>query len=791
MLEPRGMGLELTQVYDETVYITSAIGLVRNNLLFGGTLAIIVLLAFLRSGRATLVVAASIPISVIATLLAIAMMGRNLNVVMLAGLAFAVGMVVDNAIVVLENVYRHREMGKHAFEAAFEGTREVWGAVLASTLTTMAVFLPVVFVEEEAGQLFRDIAIAISTGVGMSLIVAMLVIPMLSARVFRGGKATAPSGAETGGRFAAAAAGLVFWINRRLWARLAVIGTLTFASLFGSRMLAPPTDYLPTGNRNLIFGFIICPPGYSLDRFREIAGIIETDLTKYWDAESGSPEAEALPPVPMRIGAQTTGPGGPYVPPVEVRPSPVGNQFFVAFNGRCFMGATSKDDDRVRPLIHVMERACRPIVGTFPIFIQTSLFGRIEGGNTIDLEIRGDDLDKVSATAGQLFFEFMQKFGRPPQPNPNNFNLGRPEYRFIPDRVKAADLGLTVQDVGFIVSACVDGAYVGGFRLHGDDIDMALIVDGKQGESIQDVAETPVYTPAGKVVPLSAAVNIEATTAPEQINHIEEMPAVTLTIRAPEGMPLETAMSTVANDIVGPLRAAGRIDPSVIITQAGNADKLVQTRNALFGQWTGLNAASLLNLVRSRGFLALIVTYLLMAALFESFTYPFVILFSVPLATVGGFMALALVHFVSTLDPVTPIQQLDVLTMLGFVILIGVVVNNAILIVHQSLNNMRDAGLPPQEAIRESVRTRFRPIFMSAFTSIFGMLPLVVMPGAGSELYRGLGAVVLGGLLVSTVFTLLLVPALLSLVMDARAMLASTLRNAGAEPQPRRDRKGA
>ena len=220
-------------------------------------------------------------------------------------------------------------------------------------------------------------------------------------------------------------------------------------------------------------------------------------------------------------------------------------------------------------------------------------------------------------------------------------------------------------------------------------------------------------------------------------------------------------MRKIEQDIIVPLRQGGALGPADRIKLAGTADKLTTTRQALQG-----------NLL-----LALIITFLLMAALFESFLYPFVIMFSVPLAAVGGFLGLFLVNRLLSQQP------LDILTMLGFVILIGVVVNNAILIVHQALNFMRHDGLEPRQAIRESVRTRVRPIMMSAVTSICGMLPLVLFTGAGSELYRGLGSVVVGGLSVSTVFTLFVVPTLFSLVLDVRAKLGGS-RHTPASPQP-------
>jgi HAE1 family hydrophobic/amphiphilic exporter-1 len=277
-------------------------------------------------------------------------------------------------------------------------------------------------------------------------------------------------------------------------------------------------------------------------------------------------------------------------------------------------------------------------------------------------------------------------------------------------------------------------------------------------------------------VPLSSVVDFVNTTAPQQINHIEEQPAIQFSIQVPETMPLQAAMNVLQDDIIAPMRKSGMIGPGVITALAGNADKLVQTRQALFGEWTGFNLDSLANLAQSRGFLALLVTYLLMAALFESYAYPLVIMFSVPLATLGGFAALGMMHRWTVNDPVTPTQQLDVLTMLGFIMLIGIVVNNAILLVHQALNFMRNEGMPYPQAIVASVRTRVRPIFMTALTTIFGQLPLVILPGAGSELYRGIGSVLIGGLLVSTIFTLVLVPAVFSAALDAKRVLANLLR---------------
>jgi len=826
-VDPR---LHLNQTYDETVYINSAINLVVNNIVVGGLLAVGVLFVFLRSGSATGIIAVAIPISTIGTFLIIAMLGRTLNIVMLAGLAFAVGMVVDNAIVVLENIYRHRQMGKSRGQAAFDGAREVWGAVLASTLTTMAVFIPVVFIKEEAGQLFGDIAVAISSAVALSLIVSILVIPPLAAKLL-GAQAKDPTQTEERPWvFARFVAAIVELINRSTLARLAVVVGFTTVSLYASYLLTPDSDYLPAGNRNLVFGFFISPPGYSIDEFKRMAAIVEDGdpndphdgIRPFWQAATGSPEADRLPPVDVPVGA------GQHDALVTIEPPPIDNFFFVSFGGGAFMGCTSKVDDAVRPLVYVLNKAAARIPGVMAFFSQSSLFGRgFSSGNSIELEVRGSDYTKVVSAAGALSMQVMQAGLGYAQPEPANFDLGRPEIQIVQDRAKAADLGLDVQDIGFIVEACANGAFVGEYNDHGDRIDMVILIEGMRTATGDEVGQVPIYTPTGDTVPLRSFVRMEKTTAPQQINHIEEMGSVTLTVRPPQSMPLTTAMNVVQTQVIDPLRQSGAVNQSVVTALAGNADKLTTTQRALVGDFRGTvsgptwlggsvkytmsalvvaalvvslgftfvggarkGAASLalLSLVisaiflvinpgfanmllQSRAALAVLITYLLMAALYESFIYPFVIMFSVPLAAVGGFAALRIVHEFSLADVNVPIQQLDVLTMLGFVILLGVVVNNAILIVHQALVNLREYGMPAHEAIVQSVRTRTRPIFMSALTSVFGMLPLVLMTGPGSELYRGIGSVVVGGLLFSTVFTLFVVPALFSLTLEWRAAL--------------------
>lgn len=808
ILWPRG--LELTQVYDETEYIYSAIDLVKDNIFIGGALTMIVLMLFLHLGvrtllaiplitatavaaswvspwffaiciaivigagfwfaRGALVVGLAIPISIVGTFMVMGMLGRSLNVISLAGLAFAVGMLVDNAIVVLENIYRRHELGESPLAATVRGTQEVWGAVLASTLTTVAVFVPVLFVQEEAGQLFRDIALAISAALLLSLIVSMTVIPVATSRLFRrhdaadsseptslrlsklddlgdgevvvghrppwpqhlAALAVAPISAFGTG-FVSTVMAANRWTQRSVLRRLAVVFVMVGVSAGVTWLLWPKVEYLPAGNRNLVLGFVLPPPGYNLDQLVTLGERIEEGLRPYWDVDPESPAAQQLKyPV-------------------------IGDMFFVARGRQVFLGLRAYDPSRAKELENLVRVVGAQLEGALAMARQTSLFEQgLQGGRTVDVEITGPELTRLVQLGGQIMGQVPQVVPEAqPFPKPS-LDLSSPEVHVEPKLVQAADMQVSSADLGFAVNALIDGAYVSDYYLDGKKIDLTVI--GKRPVDVvstqahdeyrwntQDVQALPVATPLGQLVPLGALADVQLSSGPEQINHRERVRAITIQVSPPADVPMEDAMQRIQSRIVQPLIDGGQLQGGYHINLAGTADKLRETWRAL----------------RFNVVLASLITYLLMAALFESWLYPFVIIFSVPLGAVGGVLGLWLLNF-------HVLQTLDVLTMLGFVILIGTVVNNPILIVHQSLNHIREDGMTQREAILESVRTRIRPIFMTTITTVLGLLPLVLFPGAGSELYRGLGAVVLGGLLVSTIFTLVLVPALFSLTMDAR-----------------------
>jgi HAE1 family hydrophobic/amphiphilic exporter-1 len=721
-------GLKLEQAYDETSYIYSAINLVKKNIVIGGSLAVIVLLAFLRNFASTIIVSVAIPISVIGTFLVMTLLGRNINVVSLAGLSFAVGMVVDNSIVVFENIFRHREMGKTRIKAAYDGTVEVWGAVLASTSTTVAVFLPIVFVQEEAGQLFRDIAIAISSAVILSLIISITVIPTLSSIILGRVKRKRPtekrhwSPTHWAGGFVNSISKFVYWMCSRITARLGMVVLLVSLAVGLVVLLMPKTEYLPEGNREMLFGILLPPPGYNLDELGSIAKTIEKGILPLIEHNGKSEAAEKL-----------------NLPPIN-------NFFYVAWGQQIFMGVISKIQERTRELLPYVYGVLQKIPGMIAIVQQPGLFSQgIGKGRSIEIEIKGPDLTQLINIGRQIYGMVSQALpGSQIRPIPG-LDLGNPEMRVFPNRDRLTRVGMTTYNLGSTVDAMVDGAKASTFRLYGDEID--LVVKNKAGEleRTQDLEEFLIITPGGAKVTLGSVADIELEEGPTQINHIDSQRAITIQVIPDREIPLETAMDVVREKVIKPIEASGALSNLYRIELGGTADDLTKTRKAL--QWNFI--------------LAIVISYLLMSALFENFLYPFIIMFSVPLAAAGGFVGLFLVNLFITYQP------LDILTMLGFVILVGIVVNNAILIVHQTLNNIREGNMDARDAITESVRSRIRPIYMSSITTVFAMFPLVLFPGAGSEFYRGLGSVVVGGLLVSTVFTIFLIPALLSLTLGA------------------------
>jgi len=726
-------GLELKWLEDQRGYINGAIRNLQQNIAAGSILTVLVLWIFLRSLASTLVVAVAIPISIIGTFVFMRAMGSTLNLVSLAGLAFATGMLVDNAIVVLENIDRHRGMGKKAFHAAYDGVKEVWGAILASTLTTVAVFLPVVFLKLEVGMMFRDIAIAVTSAVLISLVVSIAVVPMLSYQLFslsfvhwlehRTGKGFHPL-ASFGSKLAGGYMRIVRAATGTVIARLATIAVLVSGSALSVYLLFPPMEYLPEGNRDSIFNRMSGPPGLSIKEKIDIGQKVFAFLEPY-----------------REVG---------YVDDKGNRSPGIKNIYFMSYGEFIGCGIISADPERARDLIPIGRRMIDNIPGVSGSSNQASIFGRRMGqGRSVDVDLSGNDFDLLG-DAARTMMERLKLAMPDAQINARpSLDMMYPETQFVPDAEKLRALNMSPQQFGIALDVLMDGRDVGDFKQEGEKkIDLVVKLNDADYTNPEELRNAVIPVPGGRSVPLSSLSTLQSTTGLTSIRHFERSRTITVDINPPAQMTIQEAMEIVSGDVVPQMRREGLFN-GIGMAMSGTADSLTQTRDAL--QWNFVLAAA--------------ITYLLMSALYGNFIYPFIIMFTVPLAGAGGFIALKLVNVFITYQP------MDVLTMLGFIILVGVVVNNAILIVHQALVNVREQNMDYQDAILEATRSRLRPIYMTATTSVFGMAPLVLRPGAGSELYRGLGAVVLGGLVMSTIFTVFLIPAILRFFLPMEGAL--------------------
>lgn len=710
-------GLYFDWVYDQTPYINTAIETVRINLMIGGALAIMVLLLFLRSISSTLTVAIAIPISVMGTFFFMYLFDRNINVMSLAGITFAVGMLVDNSIVVLENIDRHRRMGKSPFLASYDGTREVWGAVLASTLTTVAVFLPVIFIEEEAGQLFRDIAIAITASISISLFVSVSVIPAVTNKFYGMSKRTLDkklATSDNGNLFVRTVMTLSRLSLKNSVSRLLTVAVFTIASIAAVLLLIPKAEYLPQGNRNLILNILVPPPGYSEAKRLEIGKYIQDRIAPYLheDWKDGIPQID--------------------------------NIFYVASDSVTLFGGTSVHVTEARKMMPLFTEVMNAIPGMFGVSIQRGIFeSGIGKGRTVDVNISGSDNEQIVEAARALFGTLKQAIPQAQVRPVPSLEISYPEANLVPDRSRTLANGLTENELGVYIDVLMDGRKISEYKPGGAKVMDLVVKSGNENATTpEELLDRVIVNGFGELVRVGDLTQLEYDQGMTQIDHLERKRNIRLELTPPDTMPLQAAMEMISDELVPKLNKARKLR-GVSVTIGGNADKLTETRQAL--QWNLL--------------LAIVITYLLMSALFGNYVYPLIIMFSVPLAAAGGFIGLTLV------DRFLAPQPFDILVMLGFIILIGTVVNNAILIVHQALNNVRYSGILGLEAITSSVRTRIRPIFMSTTTSLFGLLPLVLAQGSGTELYRGLGSVILGGLALSTLLTLFVVPALLAFLI--------------------------
>lgn len=733
-IELKRDGVELIINYDVSAYIWDSIYEVRNNLIIGAVLATAVLLLFLRSFSATFAIGLTIPVCSIGTFILLWLAGRSVNVISLAGLAFAGGMVLDNAIVVMENIYRHRtELAASPYRAARDAAEEVWAPIVASTLTTLAVFLPIIFIREEAGQLFRDIAYSISFAVGISMIAAITIVPMIASRLMhRIPKSAQNEGADEAAnppqsrtaspkrsldpfRLLGSIVASIFQktaelgIRRRL-VRVGILATI-LAAFLSSLMVVPPAEYLPQSQSTMIFGNINMPTGMSLEAAdRQVSKIEQFVAGRYANLE---------------------------------------RSFFVVGHDRSFFGlfvkrdkATNEEIDRIISEVEDHAAEVLPSDIQFSIF-RRSDFGWRGEGKRIGVEVRGPDLDMLQQISERLEDRIMTMNGV--KGVFSSMSRASPELQILPDRERLADLGLTAHDLARVVETMLEGTRASLYREGGKEHD--LIVKAREGQILHPdkLKAVTIKAPTGDVVRLDELASIERRLGPVGIQHIEQERVISLGVSIDEDVPLQTFIQDVRANVVEPFQET--LPSGYWLKLSGSADDLARTMKALSTSFLG----------------ALVIIYLLMAALFQSFLYPFVVMFSVPLAMTGAFLGVWATG-----------SEFNVITMLGLVLLAGIVVNNAILLVDFALRRIRD-GIDINQAVLDAVRIRMRPIFMTSTTTVLGMLPMTLGGGTGTELYSGLGAAVVGGMVLSTVFTLVLIPLVLVSVLELRGWILTRL----------------
>ncbi len=742
----QGEGIHFVYNYDESLYINQSVALVQGNLISGALLATLVLVLFLGSLRTVAVIALTIPTTLITVFIVMALLGRSLNIISLAGLAFAVGMVVDNAIVVLENIFTHMQRGKPPMRAAIEGTQEVWGAMLGSTLTNVVVFIPLLLVTGEAGQLFADLAIALACSSLFSLFAALTLVPMLAGLFLKqsealqmtaGGEYQGGNGLERAvartsaifravqGRLEAFLVATVRWSlgPGRVGRRLFILGIPVTLLVAGVLML-PPADYLPEGNRNLVLWLAEPLPGTSVAQSLQLS----------------EPASEFLRNQP------------------EIQ-----NVLFIERPGRRAIAATLKPEFATGAKLAEMVDRMRAESGKYPGYrfmapTRISIFR--DPGKEFEIQIVGPDLAQLTKLDQQISQQLRQLPGM--RLVRSDFVSGAGELQVIPNRERLAEVGLAEADLGTVVEAALGGRLASEFVDGKEELDVSVELQNQGVTTPEQLRQLPLYSRRGQQVQLADVAEVRETTGPDVINHVDLERSVTLTASLLPEAPLGALVQQTETQVLAPLRS--QLPPGYRLELSGSADRLAETLSQLAAAFV----------------FSLLITYLLLVALYRSFLYPIVIMATVPMGMSGALLALVIANRIPGM-----IVPLDMITALGLIILTGVVVNNAILLVDRALQ-LQQEGIDYDASLDQATRDRLRAIFMSAGTSVLGMLPLAVVPGQGAELYQGLGIALTGGLALSTILTPTVVPALMGLLRDfsGRRSLQSVAVPAAEKPMP-------
>lgn len=751
--------MTLTVIDDQSKFVRAAIRDVRTDALIGGTLAILIIFLFLRNGWSTLIVSLSLPVSIITTFFFMDQLGLSLNVMSLGGLALATGLVVDDSIVVLESIAKARDRGLGVLEAAIVGTREVAMAVVASTLTIIAVFLPLVFVEGIAGQLFRDQALTIAIAVSVSLLVALTLIPMLASLKgrpplafpeepphpqWRPERRWQKPVAATGRGIGAGIRGVLFgivWLVVRAWRLVSrivgrvmgrasdlamspyngaerrylrvlpgalarpwlVLGAAT--AVFLASILAVPflgTDLIPQLAQDRFEMTAKLPPGTPL---RETDRIMREVQLAHQD-DAGVELLFGVSGSGTRLDANPTE-SGENIGRLSVVMSDGGSRAFEA-----------EQSDRLRETM-------RQYPGVAVDFSRPALFSF---STPLEIELRGQDLDGL-ARAGQRMAEMLRA-------NPHYADVkstveqGFPEIQIVFDQERAGAFGLTTRQIADAVVRSVRGEIATRYNFRDRKIDVLVRARESERDSVDRIRNLVINTGGASAIRLDSVADVVATVGPSEIHRADQVRVAVVSANL-RGIDLGTAVSEVRQMV-----AENPLGPEVGMHIGGQGEELAESLRSLLMAFA----------------LAIFLVYLVMASQFESLLHPFVILFTIPLAMVGAVGALLLTG-----------NTISIVVFIGLILMVGLVVKNAIILIDK-INQLREAGIAKREALIEGARSRLRPIIMTTLSTLFGFLPLALAFGEGAEVRSPMAITVMGGLAVSTLLTLLVIPVVYDLL---------------------------
>ena len=730
-------GSELKLVYDQSKFISSAIGEVREAALIGGVLAILVLYLFLRDARATFITGLAIPVSVIGTFVLMYMFDLSLNIMSLGGIALAVGMLVDNAVVVLENIVRHREEGRSRVEAATRGTSEVGTAITAATLTSVAVFFPMVFITGIAGQLFRDQALTVSFSLLFSLVVAMTLVPMLAA-----GKPeyAVPDPERSPGRLGRGIASALAW-KRRMTAKVA--GFMSWLLGFAARptqagFAAVQRAYLPALRWSLEHrGRVVAVSGAVFLATAALVPQLGTELIpqlsqgefiadlrlapgtplERTDRAMAAAQADAMALPDVDLSYAVTGTGNR----LDASPTDAGEN-----TGRLSVtlkpGAGPAEE---RSAIEALRARFEELAGVQYQFSRPALFNF---SSPLEVTITGYDLDRLRQAAEQV------RLGMQASPTfsdiKSTVEAGNPEIQIVFDQERAAQLGLTVRELADRVVASVRGDVATRYKLREKKIDVLVRSVDTRASSVEEIRSLIVNPGSERPLPLSAVADVSVATGPAEIRRVRQQRVAVVSANLSSG-DLGSAVSELSRIVAGVEMPVG-----VTAAVSGQSDDMQESFRSL--QFTML--------------LAVFLVYLVMASQFESLLHPFVILLTIPLALVGSVWAMFLTG-----------TTVNVVAYIGLIMLAGIVVNQSIVLI-DAVNQARERGLAKHEAIVEAARLRLRPIIITKLTTILGLLPMAIGLGEGAEIRKPMAITVIGGVAVASFFTLLVIPVVYSLL---------------------------